>query len=310
MFCASCNKTLEWFCKIIQEATLLGVVASRNMEQENFETETEDKNPLFQITALSRYLALTLFILLPFIGGWIGYNYAPIKVVENTFYIKDKSPIRPMESNQLNVTIDATASNTSAWGNTLTADTSALYITNIDPNFGLPGNKISIETIVDSSKNVTIFFSGKEIPVDTFGSKSISFIVPSGAYSGPVYLKDGSHISNTVLFSVSENGLREPKKIIKEGGVEYRADYLIVRVTEEGNTLENAHRLAGIVSGKIIGKDSDLKWWQISIEADSVKYLEILADKLSPDPTVENVVIDSIIEDSPNDLLLQAPSPQ
>lgn len=38
--------------------------------------------PLKEVTPLSKYLALALFILMPFIGGWIGYTYAPEKVVE------------------------------------------------------------------------------------------------------------------------------------------------------------------------------------------------------------------------------------
>jgi len=38
--------------------------------------------PLKKVTPLSKYLAMTLFVVLPFIGGWIGYTYAPEKVVE------------------------------------------------------------------------------------------------------------------------------------------------------------------------------------------------------------------------------------
>jgi len=38
--------------------------------------------PLHKVTPLSKYLAMALFVLLPFIGGWIGYMYAPEKVVE------------------------------------------------------------------------------------------------------------------------------------------------------------------------------------------------------------------------------------
>jgi hypothetical protein len=37
---------------------------------------------LKKITPLSKYLAMVLFIILPFLGGWIGYTYAPEKVVE------------------------------------------------------------------------------------------------------------------------------------------------------------------------------------------------------------------------------------
>ena len=38
--------------------------------------------PLKKVTPVSKYLAMTLFIILPFLGGWIGYNLAPEKVVE------------------------------------------------------------------------------------------------------------------------------------------------------------------------------------------------------------------------------------
>lgn len=38
--------------------------------------------PLKKVTPLSKYLAMTLFIILPFVGGLIGYTYAPEKVVE------------------------------------------------------------------------------------------------------------------------------------------------------------------------------------------------------------------------------------
>ncbi len=43
---------------------------------------TKEKHPLFQHTPVLKYLAMFLFILLPFIAGWIGYTYAPEKVVE------------------------------------------------------------------------------------------------------------------------------------------------------------------------------------------------------------------------------------
>jgi hypothetical protein len=37
---------------------------------------------LHQVTPLSKYLAMALFVILPFVGGWIGYTHAPEKVVE------------------------------------------------------------------------------------------------------------------------------------------------------------------------------------------------------------------------------------
>lgn len=56
------------------------------MESEQTPSEsTQDstfKKQLCQVTPLSRYLALALFITLPFIGGYVGYQLAPEKVVE------------------------------------------------------------------------------------------------------------------------------------------------------------------------------------------------------------------------------------
>lgn len=60
------------------------------MEQEDIIAQTRPKNPLFSITPLSKYLALALFILMPFIGGWVGYTYAPERVVEVPVYLNNE----------------------------------------------------------------------------------------------------------------------------------------------------------------------------------------------------------------------------
>jgi len=54
------------------------------MEEKNLnvEVEVKKKNSLLQVTLLSKYLAMALFIIIPFLGGWIGYIYAPEKVVK------------------------------------------------------------------------------------------------------------------------------------------------------------------------------------------------------------------------------------
>lgn len=41
------------------------------------------QSPLHTVTPLSRYLAMLLFIILPFLGGWVGYTHAPEKIVKN-----------------------------------------------------------------------------------------------------------------------------------------------------------------------------------------------------------------------------------
>jgi hypothetical protein len=39
-------------------------------------------SPLKKVTPLSKYLALALFIILPFLGGYVGYTLVPVKIVE------------------------------------------------------------------------------------------------------------------------------------------------------------------------------------------------------------------------------------
>lgn len=39
-------------------------------------------HPVHQVTAVSKYLALALFIILPFVGGYIGYRLAPEKTIQ------------------------------------------------------------------------------------------------------------------------------------------------------------------------------------------------------------------------------------
>lgn len=55
------------------------------MEEEQNISETLQKqktNFFTEVTPLSKFLAMALFIALPFVGFWFGYKYAPEKVVE------------------------------------------------------------------------------------------------------------------------------------------------------------------------------------------------------------------------------------
>jgi len=56
---------------------------------------------MHQVTPLSKYLALALFIILPFIGGYIGYTFAPEKVVEVEKVVFKESTDEPDSSNQI-----------------------------------------------------------------------------------------------------------------------------------------------------------------------------------------------------------------
>ena len=76
--------------------------------QQTIETqEIEKESNLNKVTPLSKYLALLLFVLLPFIGGYIGYMYAPVKVVE-----VERGVIREEVSEELIGVSDNSSANT------------------------------------------------------------------------------------------------------------------------------------------------------------------------------------------------------
>lgn len=43
---------------------------------------------LHQVTPVSKYLSLALFIILPFLGGWIGFELAPTRTIEKVIVIE------------------------------------------------------------------------------------------------------------------------------------------------------------------------------------------------------------------------------
>lgn len=53
-----------------------------HMQTEMREVEESQFSSLKKVTPLSKYLAMTLFVVLPFLSGWVGYSYAPEKVIE------------------------------------------------------------------------------------------------------------------------------------------------------------------------------------------------------------------------------------
>jgi len=83
---------------------------NENLEEEVAQVEVEQKSSLHQVTPLSKYLAMALFVILPFVGGYVGYNYAPEKVVESITF---KSPNEVFESKGINENENTVASNES-----------------------------------------------------------------------------------------------------------------------------------------------------------------------------------------------------
>ena len=52
------------------------------LENVSEESQSVPLDKFKTVTPLSKYLAMVLFVLMPFIGGWFGYTYAPEKLIE------------------------------------------------------------------------------------------------------------------------------------------------------------------------------------------------------------------------------------
>jgi hypothetical protein len=65
-------------------------------------TPKDWKKDLCSVTPVSRYMAMALFILLPFIGGLVGYTYAPSTIIETERVIIKEAPLSPEKTTILN----------------------------------------------------------------------------------------------------------------------------------------------------------------------------------------------------------------
>jgi hypothetical protein len=65
-----------------------------------------NKHPVFQVTQTSKYLAMLLFIIMPFVGGYIGYTIAPIKTVVVETTVVKGLPTEPLTIESAGVVYD------------------------------------------------------------------------------------------------------------------------------------------------------------------------------------------------------------
>ena len=62
---------------------------------------TKSPHPVHQITLLSKYLTMAIFIILPFVGAYIGYRLAPEPVVEVESPVAEQSLDVPVSSSDI-----------------------------------------------------------------------------------------------------------------------------------------------------------------------------------------------------------------
>jgi hypothetical protein len=72
-------------------------------EQINALDVVENKSTWTTVTPFSKYLALTLFVALPFLGFWVGYTYAPEKIVEVEKVVEVKKVIYERKNEEVDI---------------------------------------------------------------------------------------------------------------------------------------------------------------------------------------------------------------
>lgn len=95
------------------------------------ETKSNQFQNLNTVTPLSKYLAMALFIALPFVGGWVGYTFAPEKVVEVERVVEVEVTKEESQAEENIITedsVDDSLENIDMWGNwSINEDTREIY---------------------------------------------------------------------------------------------------------------------------------------------------------------------------------------
>ena len=167
-------------------------------------------------------------------------------------------------------------------------------INSANRSFGLPGELISLQVSgVDDS--VTVSLAGIAITPQDIDGSSVTFVVPEGALSGPLKLIKGDAISNAIWFYVSQNGVLAPiedEVRIDRMGNKIAIGHLLVSLRDNRDSRAEAERLAGLVSGEVVGRIRLLNGWQIKVDADSLATLEAMATVLKAEPSVSFTLLD------------------
>jgi hypothetical protein len=170
-----------------------------------------------------------------------------------------------------------------------------LRITSVSPDFGDEG--ATIEVMGSGFAEGTIpLIANQEIEPTVVEPDRIEFTLPAGLSTGPLKVRLDGRDSNSLMFYITNSGLMEPNKdadfIQDELGNKVVSSYVVVAMHDANDNVAEASRVAGLVSGIVIGRLGIINGWQVSITADTMDALEAIADLLESDPAVDFVVID------------------
>jgi len=189
-------------------------------------------SPLFRVTTVSKYFALALVVALPFIGGLVGYTYAPEKVVEieKVIYLENDSEDTVLQS----------------------ADEGTDSLTSYDVS-----ERITLEIKPLSSKTLTFDVGAYRYATDPFLTDYIHFDSNTGKVMLDGYWNEAS--TNVLLSLIPYDSSQDLEVFLEE---ELSKSWVINReISKEESDSQSNEFVRGSLSYKFPGIDfSDMTW--------------------------------------------------
>jgi hypothetical protein len=157
------------------------------MENETYaqeEEKVEQKSQLHQVTPLSKYLAMALFVILPFVGGYVGYQLAPERVVEVPVEVERIVEVKKATINELGLVINPETENriyqNDGYGFSFEYPREYSFPSNINR---IPGDDPFFQEYLDDEKSRIAFSSGDGLSFTLFG---VEHVLDKEGYGRPV----------------------------------------------------------------------------------------------------------------------------
>ena len=176
-----------------------------------------------------------------------------------------------------------------------------MRITGLSPSASLPGERVTLAFTGDVDETpLQVVFSSHIIdtaPVDGRTNR-VTFQVPAGASSGPLYLQQGERVSNAVYFYVSNISVVTPAiedTVLDELGREVAVNLVVISMKDSFDSEEEAQRVANLQGGLIVGRLPLIAGYQVKLDTTTIDELRSAIAVFEADPAVDFVLQDQPI---------------
>jgi len=173
-----------------------------------------------------------------------------------------------------------------------------LRIKNVSPDAALPGETVAIEYsgAIDGVALEAVL-SGKIVSTSEENINSVKLLIPNEVKSGPLFIKQGSRVSNSVWLNITEtiSKIPSPDKIVNdEFGNEIAVNLVIISLKNGFVNDDEANRVAALVGGKIVGKVPLVDGYQVEINTVTLDELREAINILKSDVAVDFVLTEIV----------------